>query len=543
MAKNSRLMVVLGLLGLLTTSCAAPTTPPASPAPTAVPTQVAAATLPPAATTAPTATTAPKQAVVVKMAIVDPCGEKNSLDPINQPDGECQVMINQVYNRLLDMDSNFQVRPELAESFESNKDATEWTFHLRKGVKFHDGHELSSKDVVWTFKRLIDPASSSEAAPSLAFLKSSGIVALDDYTVKFVLDKPVPDLPVLVTIKNTWIVPDGATEQTLRLNGVGTGPFIPVKFEPVQQPHVFVKNPNYWEAGLPKADRMEFYLIPEATTRNAAIQSGQVDIVQNVDFSTLPALQKDTNIKILSTGPSTSLVFAMMVDTPPYNDLRVRQALKKVVDRQAMVATALLGYGTIGDDNPIPPVSPYAWRAEVPARDVEGAKKLLAQAGYTADKPLKLDLYTSEVLPGALAMAQLFREQAAQAGIKVNVIVSPPAEYWDTVWLKQPFVVSGWVQRHPAEALAIAYRSNSKYPETHWSRPDFDKILDDANTTVDSQKRLELYKKAEQMLTEEGGAIIPMFFYTTAAIRTNCTGYTPHVQSSRVDTRYVTCTQ
>jgi peptide/nickel transport system substrate-binding protein len=140
-------------------------------------------------------------------------------------------------------------------------------------------------------------------------------------------------------------------------------------------------------------------------------------------------------------------------------------------------------------------------------------------------------------------MAQLFREQAAQAGIEVNVIVSPPAEYWDTVWLKQPLVVSGWVQRHPAEALAIAYRSNSKYPETHWFRPDFDKILDDANTSADPEKRIELYKKAEQMLTEEGGAIIPMFYYTTAAIRRNCTGYTPHVQSSRVDTRYVTCTQ
>jgi len=92
----------------------------------------------------------------VKIAIGDPCGEANSLDPINQPGNECSVMVNQVYNRLLDKDSQFQVHPELAESWQHNPAATQWTFHLRKGVKFHDGHELTSKDVVWTFKRLLD---------------------------------------------------------------------------------------------------------------------------------------------------------------------------------------------------------------------------------------------------------------------------------------------------------------------------------------------------------------------------------------------------
>ncbi len=162
----------------------------------------------------------------------------------------------------------------------------------------------------------------------------------------------------MITTKNTWIVPDGSTSDTLKLNGVGTGPFIPVGFQPVQQIHKFVRNPNYWEAGLPKSDCVEFYVITEATTRVAAIKTAQVDIVEAVDFSTIPSLQGDANIKLMETPASQSLTLSMFIDTPPYNDIRVRQAFKKLIDREAILKTALLGYGTIGDDNPIPPDLP-----------------------------------------------------------------------------------------------------------------------------------------------------------------------------------------
>lgn len=481
--------------------------------------------------------------VTVKIAIGDPCGEANSLDPINQPGAECSVMVNQAYNRLLDKDSDFKVHPELAESFERNADATQWTFHLRKGVKFHDGHELSSKDVVWTFKRLLDPAAKSEAAAQLAFLDPNGITGPDPYTVVFKVPKPVPELPELITIKNTFIVPDGKTEADLKLHSDGTGPFMAVNFQPKQTPHVFVKNPHYWEQGLPKADRVEFYTIAENNTAVAAIQSGQVDLVQQVDFASVPVLQKDQNIKVLKSGPSTSLILVMWTDTPPFKDNRVRQALKKVIDRQRIVDTIWLGFGVIGDDNPIAPVSPYAWRKQVPPRDVEGAKKLLAEAGYGPTKPLKVDLYTTDNLPGQLQIAQLFKAMASDAGVQVNVIVSPASEYWDNVWLKQPFVVSAHVARPPGEAISLSFRSNSRYPETHWFRKDFDALLDKALTTVDETQRLKVYQKLEQIITEQGGDIFEGKYFTVAAIRKNCSGYAPHVQISRFDARTATCTK
>ena len=212
-----------------------------------------------------------------------------------------------------------------------------------------------------------------------------------------------------------------------------------------------------------------------------------------------------------------------------------------MLDRQAMLDTALLGHGDIGDDNPVPPGSPYAWRSEVPARDVEGAKQLLTEAGYGPDNPLKLEFYTADAIPGMMAIAELFKEQAAEAGVEVNIITGPPAEYWDNVWMKMPFAGSSWLMRHPGEGLAIAYRSNSEYNETHWFRDDYDALLDKANTTADPETRTQLYKQAEQMITEEGCVIIPIFMHMIAAINNNCEGYERHVRVDRFDLRNTTC--
>lgn len=552
--KAFHLLSVLVVASMLIAACggaATTTAPTEAPQVTQAPAATEAPTQPPAATEAPTQPLAATEAPAaggevdltkcIKVANVEVSGEKLNLDPMNQPSTENSIMVEQVYDRLLDLDSDFVVHPELAETWESNADATVWTFHLKHGVKFHDGTDLTAKDVVYTFKRLIDPATGSEAAATLAFLNPAGITAVDDYTVEFKTDKPVVELPVLITGKNTYIVQDGATPDTLNYKPNGTGPFIPVNFEPNAQPHVFVKNPNYWVPGLPKADCVAFYAIQEPTTRNASLLSGEVDLVQLVDYATIPTLKDNPAVKLMTTKAATSYVLAMWVDTPPFDKLQVRQALKMAIDRQAMLDTVLLGYGEIGDDNPVPPTSPYAWRTEAPKQDIEGAKKLLAEVGYGPNNPLKVDFYTAEYIPGAVALAQVFKEQVAQAGVEVNVIVGPASEHWDNVWLKQSFVGSGWNARHPGEGLAIAYRSNAQYPETHWYRKDYDAILDAANTESDAAKRTELYKQAEKMLTEEGGAIIPLFQHSVVAMRVQCDGYTPYAQLYKLDLRYMTC--
>src|SRR5262245_27179808 len=146
---------------------------------------------------------AAQDAKCVRVAGIESSGELLNLDPINQQSTNNSILVVAMYNRLMDLSSTYQVSPELAEKWESNAKADEWTFHLRKGVKFHDGKDFTAKDVVYTFKRLIDPKAESEAAATLAFLNPDGITAKDDFTVVFKTDKPVVELPVLITNKNT----------------------------------------------------------------------------------------------------------------------------------------------------------------------------------------------------------------------------------------------------------------------------------------------------------------------------------------------------
>jgi peptide/nickel transport system substrate-binding protein len=480
----------------------------------------------------------------VKVGGVESSGEKNSLDPAVQPSSQNSLNAGLVYNRLTDRDDNWNVVPELATSWKPSKGGTVWTFQLRHGVKFHDGHELTSADVVYTFKRLMNPKTGSDALATMTFLKGpNAIQPAGKYAVRFVTQKPVAELPLLITNKNTYIVANGADDATIKQKGAGTGPFIAQDFGPTKEPNTFVRNPNYWEKGKPAADCIQLFVIQEATSRLAALRTGQIDLAQQVDFSSIPVLQKDQNVKLLSTGASTSMTFPMWVDTKPFNDNRVRLALKKVIDRDAMVKTVLLGYGVAGDDNPVPPSSPFAWRKSVPGPDVEGAKRLLAAAGYNDSNPLKIDMYSAEIIPGMVNLTQLFKEQAAKAGIDVNVIVGPAGEYWDNVWLKHPFQVSGWSARPPGEALAIAYRKTAPYPETHWKNTQYDSLLDRANTTINPKKRLALYRSAMKMLSLQGGELIPVFVKTVAGIRANCSGYQPRIEIVRADFRTVHCTR
>jgi peptide/nickel transport system substrate-binding protein len=466
-------------------------------------------------------------------------GEKQSMDPADMESGDDAYHIFAVYNRLLDVDDNFKTSPELAESWEPSADGKTWTFHLRKDVKFHSGKPFTAKDVVYTFKRFFDPKLGSGAKAVLAFLDPDGIKAVDDYTVTFTTPNPVAELPVLITNKFTNIVPEGATHDQLRLHEDGTGPFMQEQFTPNAPVRILKKNPNYWNAGQPKADCLRITVAQETMQAVSAIKQGEVDLVLNVDPSVISALKDDPSIQLLQTGASNSMTVSMWVDHAPFDDVRVREALKLVVDRQAMVDTVLLGFGEVGADNPVPLSSPASYTKEAPKRDIAKAKELLAAAGHKDG--LKFDLYTAEGVPGMVRMAQVYAEMAKEAGIDINVIVTPADSFWDNTWLKQPILTSAWSMRPPGEGLAVAYTQTAKWPETHWKRPDYDALLLKANTTVDPAERNKLYQQAGEMLATQGGLILPMFVHQVLALRKPCTGYTPRAQNFNLNFEDLTC--
>lgn len=465
-------------------------------------------------------------------------GEKQSMDPADMESGDDGYHIFATYNRLVDVDDNFTVIPELATEWSASEDGKTWTFKLREGVKFHSGKDFTAADVVYTFKRLMDEKTGSGARAVMAFLDPDGIKAVDSHTVSFTTKEPVAEFPVLITNKFTNIVAEGAGDE-LRLKGDGTGPFMQEQFTPNAPVRILRKNPNYWVPGEPKAECVRITVAQEAVAAVSAIKAGQVDLVLNVDPSVIPSLKDDPNVELLQTGASNSMTISMWVDTKPFDDVKVREALKLVVDRQAMVDTVLLGYGQPGADNPVPVGSPASYTKEAPKQDIEKAKALLAEAGYKDG--LKFDLYTAEGVPGMVRMAQVYAEMAKEAGIDINVIVTPADSFWDDTWLKKPILTSAWSMRPPGEGLAVAYTQTAKWKETHWERPDYDALLLKANTTVDEAERLKVYQQAGEMLAKEGGVIIPMFVHQVIGLRKGCEGYTPLAQNFNLNFERLSC--
>jgi len=451
--------------------------------------------------------------------------EKQTLDPAFLVGTDEAIHIWPLYEPLARVTDDFQLIPVLATSWERNADATQWTFHLRRGVKFHDGSGFDASDVVYTYRRLIDPDVGSPGAAELAFLSADAIEAVDEHTVRFTMAMPVTELPMSISTKFTTIVPEGKTGDWLAANAAGTGPFMVEKFARGAPVAIYRKNPNYWDPSLPKAECLRITAIDQPVSQVTALLAGESDYVPFLDAASAVTLKESPDVTILTSKGGFVYTLSMMVDRPPFDDNRVRRALKLVVDRQAMLDTVFLGFGEPANDNPIPPSFPGAYTNEAPKRDVAQAKGLLAEAGYP--NGVEVDLFTADDLPALAQMAEVFAQMAAVAGITVRVQKMPGGIFWDEVWLKRPFVTNAWGIRPFGNALSIAYRSDAPWNETAWRRPDYDALLDKARVTVDDGERADVYKTLQRMLAEEGGVIAPVFAYALAAMRGSCSGFIP----------------
>ena len=481
---------------------------------------------------------AAQEANCVRVVASDWPMQAQSVDPITSVSTGDVMRIATVYEKLAEIDNNYQPFPVLAESWDSNKDGTVWTFHLRKGVTFQDGHPFGAKDVVWTLRRVVDPKLGSGGAAILNMIDPNKVTAVDDHTVRIELTKPSAILPIVLATKYAAIVPYGATHEDLQKKPVGTGPFMVDSFTPGPR-FVAKRNPNYWRKGKPAAACIELSGIVETVSRTAALTGGQADVLIDLEAAGAATLAATPGVHLVKANGGTLVNFAMWCDTPPFNDVRVRTAMKLVVDRKAFVQTALLGVGVPGNDAPVSPLASDAYRHDVIPRDVKKATQLLAEAGYPHG--LSVDLYTTGAYPAMIPAAQVYQQMAADAGIKVNVIVSPPDSYWNQIWLKRPFVTSYWGDRPTSEALSVAYLKKAAYNETHWFRDDYDALIDKAGATIDAGKRRALYQQAQKLLADQGGLILPGFAQAVAALREGCSGYTPNNNIGNQDFSSLVC--
>lgn len=443
----------------------------------------------------------------------------NTLDPALAA-SEVPFTVNTTWGEtLLDVDPGGNLDMRVAEEMSSSPDAKSWKFKIRSGIEFHNGKTLTSEDVVKSLSRHTDENSQSGA---LGIVQGIESMSADGDTVTLNLHTANADFPYLVADYHLMIQPDGGVDNPAA--GIGSGAYMVEINEPGVR-HGFKKNPNYWDDNLGHADEVEIIVINDNTARVAALQSGQVQMINRLDPTIINLLKRDSNVAIKNVSGRGHYVFIMHVDAEPFVNNDLRMALKYAINRQEMVDKILGGYGTVGNDFPINIAYPL-FDDTIEQREYDPAKaaEYYAKSGHDGS-PIILRT-AGAAFPGAVEAAQLFQESARAAGIPLEVKREPDDGYWSDVWNVQPFCASYWGGRPVQDQMySTAYLSTADWNDTKFNNPSFDDLLLAARAELDLPTRRQMYSDMAHILRDEGGLILPMFNDFVDAIGNNVNGW------------------
>lgn len=391
---------------------------------------------------------------------------------------------------------------KVAESFEGSADASTWTFKVRDGITFSNGKDVTAEDVVQTMDR---HAGEDTKSGALGILRGIKDVRADGKNVVIELNTPNADLPYLMADYHLMIQPGGGMDAPDA--GIGTGPYV-MKEVDMGVRFVAEKNPNYW-GDLGNAETLELIVINDNTARVAAIQSGQVDMIDRVPPRTAGLVDRAPGITVRTTSGPGHYVFIMHCNTAPFDNNDVRLALKYGINRQEMVDKILFGYGSVGNDSPINAAYPLFSEMEQREYDPDKAKFHMKKSGYDGSILLRT---SDNSFPGAPDAAALFQQSCASAGIKMDIKREPNDGYWSEVWNAQPFCTSYWGGRPTQDQMfSTAYLSSADWNDTRFFNEQFDQLLMAARAELDTAKRTQMYADMGMILHNEGGLICPMF--------------------------------
>ena len=431
----------------------------------------------------------------------------DSLDPATITDAMAMNINWQTRNCLIEIDDKGEPIPELAESWESTSDASQWILKLRKDVEFHNGKTLSAEDVIFSFNHHRGKDSKSAAkgiVDPIQEIKSDG-----KYEVVFKLEEGNADFPYILSDYHLAIVSAGTNGNQWN-QGLGTGGYILDSFEPGFR--AFAKrNPNYWKQGRAHFDEVETIGIADVTARATALNTNQIDAMNRFELKTIHLLKRVSGIQIINVTGTKHYSIPMLTDREPFNNTDVRLALKYAVDREHLLKTILRGFGTVGNDHPIAPNQKYH-ASNLPQRsyDPDKAKYHMKKAGML-DYQFKLHA-ANAAFEGAVDTAVLFKEHAAKAGINIEVVREPNDGYWNNVWMKAPWSMCYWSGRATADWMfSTAYAAEAPWNDSFWKHERFNMLLKEARAELDDTRRHELYVECQRIVRDEGGVIIPLF--------------------------------
>lgn len=454
----------------------------------------------------------PKKGGTVRMAS-NLHGPDDQLDPILFTSTIDYTRGRATYNSLIQHSNDLVPQPELAESFEPNSDASEWTFKIRKGVEFHDGSPLTADDVVYSMSRHLGKDSTSVIKAVLASVEEWKKVG--SHEVKAIMNTSNADLPTLLGLFQTKIIKNGTKGE-----GNGTGPYTMESFEPGVK-SVHKRNENYWREGG-NLDAIEITAITDPVARVNALLAGDIQLATSIDPKAFRQIESADGVTLLSTPAALQLGICCLKNAAPGDNDDFVKGMQYIQDRERIVKRVLKGKGSIGNDTPIMAAHGPDFCSELPQRgfDPDKAKFYFEKSGYSS-----AELFVAPVTPGIEDAVLLAQANCAKIGFDLKLKKVPTDGYWGAVWMNEPLNVVTWNMRPTANSqMAIQFAPGASWNDTYWNNDRMGELLKLSLSETDPAKRHDMYCEMQMLIHEHSGMVIPAFSNINDGIANNVMG-------------------
>lgn len=427
-------------------------------------------------------------------------------------------------------DESYKVKLNLAEEMRAEK-ANQYLIRVRDGIEFHNGKTLTIDDVIYSIRRTKNAKLKLFGNAGLGAIDLKRTKKLDARTARIYLSRADVTLMEAFAQYFQGVVPVGYQPNAVGkgpLRYVGTGPFKVQSFTPGRE-SVHVRNENYWRTGQPYFDQVRVINFPDDAAKVNALLSNQIDAMTDVPFAQVPVLNRRGNVKVYVSQTGAWTPLCMRVDVAPFRDVRVRRALRLLVNRPQVVRQGLSGYGRVANDI-YSPFDPAYAGDDFPQRryDPEQARSLLRRAGQSN---LSIELVTSPADTGMVEGATIFAQNAKAGGVNVRVRNVDGGTIYGDQYLKWPFSADYWGTRNYLQQVAVGVLKTAPFNETHWDAypgyRKFESLYRQALATVSPGKRADIIREMQRMEYSDGGLIIWGFKNLTDAYSTKVGGFKP----------------